>query len=69
MTDKPFVPGDDKVAPAISGGLPTPADQTARADRVVKAPHDLDEESQSQETPKVPLGAGEPLLIVRDLKK
>ena len=69
MSDKPFVPGDDKVAPAISGGLPTPADQTARADRVVKLPHDLDEESQSQETPKVPLGAGEPLLIVRDLKK
>jgi oligopeptide transport system ATP-binding protein len=69
MSDKPFVPGDDKVAPAISGGLPTPADQTARRDRVVKPPHDLDEESQSQETPKVPLGAGEPLLIVRDLKK
>jgi oligopeptide transport system ATP-binding protein len=69
MSDKPFVPGDDKVAPAISGGLPTPADQTARHDRVIKTPHDADEVSQSQETPKVPLGAGEPLLIVRDLKK
>ena len=69
MPDSPFVPGDDKVAPAISGGLPTPADQTARADRVVKTPHDPSEQSGSQETPEVPLGAGEPLLIVRDLKK
>ena len=33
--DKPFVPGDRDVAPAISGGLPTSADQSARADTVV----------------------------------
>ncbi len=69
MPDKPFVPGDDKVAPAMTGGLVTPADQTARADRVVREPHDLTEQSGSQETPKLPLGMGEPLLIVRDLKK
>src|SRR2546430_316321 len=70
MPDKPFVPGDDKVAPAITGGLPTPADQTARQAMVVeKLPHARDERSAPQETPKVPLGAGEPLLIVRDLRK
>ncbi|PYQ35457.1 MAG: peptide ABC transporter substrate-binding protein [Acidobacteria bacterium] len=70
MPDKPFVPGDDKVAPAITGGLPTPADQTARQAVVVeKLPHAGDERSAPQETPKVPLGAGEPLLIVRDLRK
>jgi oligopeptide transport system ATP-binding protein len=70
MPDKPFVPGDDKVAPAITGGLPTPADQTARQAMVVeKPPHARDERSAPQETPKVPLGAGEPLLIVRDLRK
>ena len=69
MSDKPFVPGDRDVAPAISGGLPTPADQSARADAVVKPPHDRDEKSAPQETPKVPIGAGEPLLIVRDLQK
>jgi len=70
MPDKPFVPGDDKVAPAITGGLPTPADQTARQAMVVeKLPHAGDERSAPQETPKVPLGAGEPLLIVRDLRK
>src|SRR5438552_15053329 len=70
MPDKPFVPGDDKVAPAITGGLPTPADQTARQAVVVeKLPHARDERSAPQDTPKVPLGAGEPLLIVRDLRK
>jgi oligopeptide transport system ATP-binding protein len=70
MSDSPFFPGDDKVAPAISGGLQTPADQTAREREVVtKAPHDRNEKSGSQQTPKVPSGAGESLLIVRDLKK
>ena len=69
MSDKPFIPGDDKVAPAITGGLTTPADQTARADKVVERPHDTREESASQETPKIPLGEGESLLIIRDLKK
>jgi oligopeptide transport system ATP-binding protein len=70
MPDKPFVPGDDKVAPAITGGLPTPADQTARQATIVeKPPHARGERSAPQETPKVPLGAGEPLLIVRDLRK
>src|SRR4051812_12610654 len=69
MPDAPFLPGDDKVAPAITGGLPTPADQTARGDRVVKAPHDPRERSAPQPTPVVPMGAGEPLLVIRDLKK
>src|SRR5687767_3520278 len=70
MPDQPFIPGDDKVAPAISGGMPTPADQTARQrERVEKEPHDPRERSAPQETPVVPMGAGEPLLVVRDLQK
>ena len=70
MPDKPFIAGDDKVAPAITGGLATPADQTARQiDRDAKPTHDPNEESAPQTTPKLPLGMGEPLLIVRDLKK
>src|SRR4051794_39949135 len=70
MTDKPFVPGDDNVSPAITGGLQMPADQTARErNGVTKSPHDADETSGSQQTPVLPLGIGEPLLVVRDLKK
>ncbi|MEA2338906.1 MAG: peptide/nickel transport system ATP-binding protein [Thermoanaerobaculia bacterium] len=70
MTDKPFVPGDDKVSPAITGGLQLPADQTTRErNPVTKTPHDPDETSESQQTPVLPLGIGEPLLVVRDLKK
>jgi len=70
MSDNPFFPGDDKVAPAITGGLQTPADQTAREGSVgTKAPHDPAETSGSQETPKIPEGAGETILLVRDLKK
>jgi oligopeptide transport system ATP-binding protein len=70
MPDKPFIPGDDKVAPAITGGLQTPADQTARqVDRDAKPAHDPREQSAPQTTPVVPMGAGEPLLIVRDLRK
>ena len=70
MPDKPFFPGDDKVAPAITGGLQTTADQTAREREVVeKPPHNRDEKAESQQTPKVPMGAGENLLLVRDLKK
>ena len=74
--DKPFIAGDDKVAPAIAGGMPTPADQTARqVDRDAdiaersKPTHDRNEQSAPQQTPKVPMGAGEPLLVVRDLQK
>src|SRR3954454_18779767 len=70
MTDKPFVPGDDNVSPAITGGLQMPADQTARErNGVTKSPHDADETSGSEQTPDLPLGIGEPLLVVRDLKK
>ena len=70
MPDKPFFPGDHKVAPAITGGMTTTADQTAREREVVtKDPHNLDEHSQSAITPKVPMGKGEALLVVRDLKK
>ena len=70
MPDNPFIPGDDKVAPAITGGLPTPADQTARqVDRDAKPAHDPSERSAPQTTSKLPLGMGEPLLVVRDLKK
>ena len=70
MPDQPFIPGDDKVAPAISGGMPTTADQTARLrDRVDKEPHDPREKSAPQETPVIPMGEGEPLLVVRDLQK
>jgi len=70
MPDQPFFPGDDKVAPAISGGLPTPAGQTARAGRdPLGIPHFDQQAAYSQETPVVPAGEGEQLLIVRDLKK
>jgi oligopeptide transport system ATP-binding protein len=70
MPDQPFIPGDDKVAPAISGGMPTTADQTARLrERVDKEPHDPREKSAPQETPVIPMGEGEPLLVVRDLQK
>jgi oligopeptide transport system ATP-binding protein len=68
--DKPFIAGDDKVAPAITGGLQTPADQTARQmDRDAKPMHDSREESAPQRTPKIPVGEGEQLLLVRDLQK
>ncbi|MBV8519685.1 MAG: dipeptide ABC transporter ATP-binding protein [Acidobacteria bacterium] len=72
MPDTPFIPGDGdaKLAPAITGGLPTPADQTARQrDRDAKPAHDPREQSAPQTTPVVPLGKGEPLLVVRDLRK
>jgi oligopeptide transport system ATP-binding protein len=70
MPDNPFIPGDDKVAPAISGGMPTPADQTARQTAVVeKKPHGKGETSAPQQTPKIPMGAGEALLVVRSLQK
>ena len=70
MPDKPFIPGDDKVAPAITGGLQTPADQTARqVDRDAKPTHDPREKSAPQVTPKIPVGLGEPLLVVKDLRK
>jgi oligopeptide transport system ATP-binding protein len=70
MPDKPFIPGDDKVAPAITGGMPTPADQTDRQRTpVVKEPHDASEKSEPQVTPEIPLGGGEPLLIVSSLQK
>ncbi len=70
MPDQPFIPGDDKVAPAITGGLTTPADQTARAGHdPLRIPHFDPQDSKPQETPVVPLGEGEQLLVVRDLKK
>jgi oligopeptide transport system ATP-binding protein len=70
MPDKPFIPGDDKVAPAITGGMPTPADQTDRERNIeTRTPHDPEERSESQQTPQVPMGSGEPILVVRDLKK
>ncbi|HUR81534.1 MAG TPA: dipeptide ABC transporter ATP-binding protein [Thermoanaerobaculia bacterium] len=50
--------------------MPTPADQTARqVDRDARPTHDRSEQSAPQQTPKVPLGAGEALLVVRDLTK
>src|SRR5687767_495524 len=70
MPDRPFIPGDDGVAPAITGGLQTPADQTARqVDRDAKPTHDPREQSAPQTTPKIPIGLGEPLLVVKDLQK
>jgi oligopeptide transport system ATP-binding protein len=68
--DKPFVAGDRGVAPAITGGLQTPADQTAREGELeTKRVHNPDEQSAPQTTPKVPAGAGQSLLVVRDLRK
>jgi oligopeptide transport system ATP-binding protein len=50
--------------------MPTPADQTARqVDRDAKPSHDPREQSAPQRTPKLPLGMGEPLVVVRDLQK
>src|SRR5687768_7176827 len=70
MPDKPFIPGDDGVAPAITGGLQTPADQTARkVDRDAKPTHDPREQSAPQTTPKIPIGRGDTLLVVKDLLK
>jgi oligopeptide transport system ATP-binding protein len=70
VPDNPFFPGDDKVAPSITGGLPTTADQTARQfDRDTKPVHDPNEHSAPQTTPKLPQGMGEPLVTVRDLQK
>jgi oligopeptide transport system ATP-binding protein len=70
MSDKPFIPGDDKVAPAITGGLQTTADQTARQiDRDARPTHNPREQSAPQTTPKLPMGTGEPMLVVRDLQK
>jgi oligopeptide transport system ATP-binding protein len=70
MPDKPLLPGDEKVAPAITGALVTPADQTARERTpIVKTPHDPRERSGPQQTPVVPTGSGESLLVVRDLTK
>jgi len=68
--DKPFVAGDSGVAPAITGGLQTPADQTAREGELeTKRVHDEAEHSAPQSTPKLPAGSGQPLLVVRDLRK
>jgi len=68
--DKPFFPGDDKVAPAITGGLQTPADQTVRhQDGDVHRIHDPGESSAPQSIPVVPVGEGEQLLLVSDLQK
>src|SRR5438132_772671 len=71
MPDKPFVPGDDKVAPAITGGLTLPADQSVGAGSPAgtERPKGRSPHSASQETPKVPVGVGQSLLAVRDLKK
>jgi oligopeptide transport system ATP-binding protein len=56
MPDQPFIP--------------TPADTAPPpATLVTKRPHDEHEASAPQETPKVPMGAGEALLVVRDLRK
>ena len=55
VPDKPVLPGDD---------------QTARESVLVsKTPHDPSERSAPQETPVVPMGAGESFLVVRGLTK
>jgi peptide/nickel transport system ATP-binding protein len=55
MNDKPFIPGDDKVA--------------RQMDRDARPLHDPNEVSAPQVTPKIPMGTGEPLLIVDSLRK
>ena len=69
MPDQPFIPGDERPAPAITGGMPAPSSQSARPDRVEKDPHGEGEHAEPQRTPKLPAGRGEPLLVVRDLRK
>jgi oligopeptide transport system ATP-binding protein len=68
MSDKPFFPGDDKVAPAITGGLPTPADLALRGGVAIRPEHP-GEEAAPQPAPKIPAGERESLLVVRDLRK
>src|SRR5579884_3991017 len=68
VPDKPFIPGGDKPEPAITGGLVLPADQVTPTP-AGKSPHNDDEQSASQQTPVVPAGKGETLLLIRDLKK
>ena len=56
MPDKPFIPLAADAAPQ---------DQAV----VTETPHNPGEESQSQQTPRIPMGEGESLLVVSDLKK
>src|SRR5438132_2424936 len=62
MPDKPFVPGAEQT---IGGGQLPSAARTGQAPVV----HDRREQSAPQITPEIPLGVGEPLLVVRDLRK
>ena len=68
MPDKPFIAGSDTPEPAMTGGQVLPNDRLTTT-AVATPPHDRREQSQSQETPVIPAGIGEPLLIIRDLKK
>lgn len=80
MTDnKPFIGGSGTDAPVTAGSagdMPvggrdgaTIDSRPAPAEARDREPHDRSERSGSQQTPVVPMGAGEPLLIVRDLRK
>jgi oligopeptide transport system ATP-binding protein len=78
MTDKPFIgPDVTPLQQGTAGDLPmVPPEREGRTgdDRLPlrqpsQAPHDSREQSGSQVTPRIPLGLGEPLLIVEDLKK
>jgi oligopeptide transport system ATP-binding protein len=79
MSDKPFIGGDEAPIPAGSAGeLPVAGmrgDAAPASDRIpaappsVRPPHDRDEQSSPQATPKIPLSEREPLLIVNALQK
>jgi oligopeptide transport system ATP-binding protein len=55
MPDKPFFPVTDE--------------SERQREIVAKAPHSVEEKSKPQETPQTPMGEGQALLVVRDLKK
>jgi oligopeptide transport system ATP-binding protein len=64
MTDKPFVPLPDDQNGGAGSQPATAPEAPAESLRHVDG-----EAARSQQTPKVPMGAGEALLVVRDLKK
>jgi len=79
MTDKPFIGGGvTPLQQGSAGDLPLiPPEREIGSDderlpprqSSLPEPHDRSEQSSSQVTPRIPLGRGEPLLIVEDLKK
>ena len=77
--DQPFIGGSGTDAPVNAGSagdMPIGTRDSAtmeatrpQADAREREPHNRSEQSGSQQTPVIPMGSGEPLLVVRDLRK